>query len=261
MSAATTSAETSEETPDHTRTEIPESVSPPPVANNATLADIRAEIQAEQTRAYEAKLDIYRRIANDPSRDALLDALKQATEDQLISRRGIRIRVWETNLYFRFVISAAVADILGVRLERTDGELVSTHVWTPGETPGQFYGGLVLAVRTAGADLGVGLNDPTESVERLSELLIDISRLRSQELLGYRRTMLRIVQKEGVGDEDAWYLTEKALIPAQSPDYEIEYDRLDELDWAEHLRGKGWYGAEHAIHLARLMHAQLQRDV
>jgi hypothetical protein len=60
---------------------------------------------------------------------------------------------------------------------------VSGEVGTPSSV---CFQSLVQAVRDAGGDLGVGLNDPTESVERLSNMLVDVTRLRAQELMGHR---------------------------------------------------------------------------
>lgn len=224
----------------------------------ATLEEIRAEIIAAQHREHEEKLDVYRRILTSRSpREALIDALSQATEEQHISEHGVRVRVWETNLYYRFIARVLPGGRqLSVRLEKADGHVVSDCEWEPAEAAGHFYGRLVAAVRAAGRDLGVGLNDPTESVERLSEMLVEIADFRAQELMGYRYTIWRVIQKEGIEDA-AWYFTETALIPAHQPSYEILYTRLDEIDWEQHLRGKGWHGAEEALHLARLVHASL----
>jgi|GEM_PF-5376761 len=47
-----------------------------------------------------------------------------------------------------------------------------------------------------------------------------------------------------------WYFTEKSLIPAENLSYVIPYSRLDEMDWEEHLLGKGWYGAPAALQFA-----------
>ncbi|QVI19685.1 hypothetical protein KHQ06_25430 [Nocardia tengchongensis] len=226
-----------------------------PVAT--ALEEIRAELIAAQHWEHKDKLDVYRRILTSrSSREALIDALHQATEDECISKHGVRVRVWETDLYYRFVALVLPSGRqLVVQLETTDGQVISDCHWEPAEAPGHFYGRLVAAVRAAGRDLGVGLNDPTESVQRLSEMLVEIARLRAQKLRGYRYTIWRVVQKEDVGD--GWYLTETALIPADDPSYEILYTRLDEIDWEQHLYNKGWHGAERAIRLARLVQASL----
>jgi hypothetical protein len=46
---------------------------------------------------------------------------------------------------------------------------MSSHRWDLSASPDAFYQTLVEAVRNAGRDLGVGLNDPTNSVEDLVE--------------------------------------------------------------------------------------------
>lgn len=224
----------------------------------ATLEEIRAALLGAQHREHEEKLDVYRGILTSRSpREALLDALSLATEEQHISEHGVRVRVWGTNLYYRFVALVLPSERqLFVRLEKANCQVISDCEWKPTESPSHFYGRLVAAVQAAGQDLGVGLNDPTESVQRLSEMLVDIAELRSQEPMGYRHTIWRVIQKEGLEDE-AWYLTERALIPAHNPSYEILYARLDEDDWEQHLYTKGWYGADAALRVARLVLASL----
>ncbi|MFI1241432.1 hypothetical protein [Nocardia salmonicida] len=220
-----------------------------------TLEGIRAELLTAQRQEHEERMNVYRRILTSSSpRDALIDALSQATADECISKHGVRVSVWETNLYYRFVLSSG--RLLCVRLEKADGRTIADHPWEPDEDAGHFYQRLVAAVRAAGVDPGVGLNDPIESVKRLSEMLVEIGQLRAQAVMGYRHIIWKVVQKEGFEDA-AWYFTETALIPAWEPSYEISYDRLDEIDWAEHLRGKGWHGAEEALDLARLVQKSL----
>ncbi|MGV9546198.1 hypothetical protein ACWDSF_33195 [Nocardia beijingensis] len=91
---------------------------------------------------------------------------------------------------------------------------------------------------------------------RATEELVEIAELRAQELWGYRYTVWRVIQKDGIGDT-AWYFTETALIPAHQPSYEILYTQLDEIDWEQHLYAKGWYGADKALRVARLVRASL----
>ncbi|MGW6697260.1 hypothetical protein [Nocardia sp. NPDC055049] len=223
------------------------------IAIGGTLEAVRAELMDQQMREHTNKLEIYRSILSDSTRSVLIAALRQAIADESISARGVRVRVWETDLYYRFVVSST-EDIIGVQLETVACETVSTHVWKPDEDAVEFYGQLAMAVRAAGADLGVLLNDPTESVQQLSEMLIKIAQLRSQAMLGYRYTVWKVVQKEDYGDSP-WYFTETALIPGESLSYEITYDRLDEDDWEDHLRRKGWFGAGQALRAAKLLAA------
>jgi hypothetical protein len=213
-----------------------------------SLEDVRSELIDRQLAELEAERDVYRNIVNTPSREALLVALRKATEDKVITREGVRTPVWETDIHYRFVVDDTFS-VLEVRLEHDDGEVISSITWEPGAGPEDFYQQLVLAVRAAGRDLGTALNDPTQSVQELSEMLVDVTNLRSQELAGHRQTLRRIIERR-----DGWYFTEDYVIPVDSLGYTIETSRLQEMDWEQHLLDKGWYTAPSAIEFARALY-------
>ncbi len=197
---------------------------------------------------HEAKLDVFRKMVRRPSRQSLERALREATDEGVISRAGVRSPVWETDLHYRYVLNDEEPG-LEVRLEKDDGSVISEHPWMAETDPEDFYQELVLAVRGAGRDLGVNLNDPTNSVEDLSDLLLEVTRLRAQDLRGYREPLSRIIERI-----DGWYFTERSVIPADDLHYEVAVTRVNEMDWQEHLRGKGWYGAGTALELARKLY-------
>ena len=210
-----------------------------------SLEEVRRTLLDRQHDEYQAELDVYREIVRDFSRDSLVRALHKATEDEVITPAGVRSPVWETPLHYRYVLGGS-DEGLEVWLERDNGHVVSKHPWAPGLATEDFFQQLVMAVRDAGEDLGVGLNDPTQAVQELSEMLVEVAHRRSQELMGHRETLKRVVELR-----DGWYFTEKSLIPAENLSYVIAYSRLDEMDWEEHLLGKGWYGAPAALQFAR----------
>lgn len=231
--------------------EIAESARATAFSAEQSLADVRAEIIGRQEREYDEFLDTFREMATKSSRDSLLRGLKVAAERGFLSPAGVRSPVWETDLYYRFLIDNT-ATALTVRLERDDGSVLSEHPWPAGVTASDFYQELVEAVRSAGADLGVGLNDPTNSVQELSEMLVDVARLHSQELLGYRDHLNKIIERV-----DGWYFTERFVLPKENLDYTIAVSRLNEFDqisWEEQLRGKGWYEAETMLAFARRLY-------
>jgi nucleoside-diphosphate-sugar epimerase len=104
-------------------------------------------------------------------------------------------------------------------------------------------------VRAAGQDLGVNLNDPTQSVQDLAEMLTEVTGLRAQELRGFRSILHQIIERR-----DGWYFTDHHVIPADDLHYHIEINRLNEMDWEEHLHNKGWYGAGSALDFARSLY-------
>ncbi|MGC5077157.1 hypothetical protein [Agrococcus sp. DT81.2] len=211
-----------------------------------SLADVREKLLARQHEELDAELGVYRRLLKEPSHDALQQALLHAGGEGLTSEAGVRVEIWETPLHYRYrIVDAALV----VNIEEDDGRVLSTHSWPPDVEPDAFFQALVEGVRAAQADLGVGLNDPTQSLEQLADMLIEVTRLRSQELLGHRQSLRKIIQRR-----NGWYFTETAVYPAENLHYEIAVTRLNEMDWETHLRHKGWYDAEYMLPFARRLY-------
>lgn len=213
-----------------------------------TLEDVRKALLDRQVADHEAGLDVFRDIIRHPSRQSLEAALRKSTDEGVITVAGVRSPVWETDLHYRYVLTDDGPG-LEVRLEADDGSVLSVHSWDDATRSEDFYQQLVEAVRDAGRELGVMLNDPTQSVQELSDMLVEVSHLRAQELMGYQQYLSRIIERV-----DGWYFTERFVIPADDLLYGIPVDRLDEMDWEEHLRGKGWYGAGSALDFARKLY-------
>ena len=222
---------------------------------SASLDDVQREIIAQQQTEHEDELNIYQAVLEDLTRENLLKALRHAIDTDVLSDRLILSSIWETNLFYRYEI--VDADSLLVSIETLDGEQLSQHGWAVDETAGAFIQKLVQGVRDTGADPGTGLNLPTESIDRLMKMLIDVTRSRAQALLGHRATLRKVILRDGVFDNDQWYYTEKALTPAHDLLYSIEYSRLSEIDWEDHLRDKGWYGSALALDRARVLSSRL----
>lgn len=217
-------------------------------ATAQSLEDIRNGLLQRQQLDLRNTIDSYLNITKNPSRVTLLEALRTATNDELITKDGVRSPIWETYLHYRYVVDGPDHELV-VQLEEDDGAVISSHVWERDELASDFYQRLVIAVRDAGADLGTGLNDPTQSVEELAKMLGDVVALRSQELLGHRNALRRIIERV-----DGTYFTEEQVIPAGHLYYSIGRDQLSDMDWEEHLQKKGWYDAAAAIPFARRLY-------
>lgn len=231
--------------------EIAENARDTAESTEQSLADVRAEILGRQQQEYNEFVDAFRDMGSRSSRESLLKGLKIASDRGLITSTGVRSPVWWTDLHYRFVIDEEAMS-LTVRLESDEGSVLSEHPWPPAMPAPEFYQQLVEAVRAAGADLGVGLNDPTNSVQDLSEMLAEVAELHSQVLLGYRDHLRGIIERV-----DGWYFTESVVLPKEDLKYIISVDRLNEFDqisWEEHLRGKGWYEAETMLPFARRLY-------
>lgn len=213
-----------------------------------SLEDVRDALVARQSDELDAEMDVYRQMVSDPSREAIVTALRRATESELVTKAGVRSPVWETPLHYRYRVHDD-SDDLSVNIERLDGSVISAHRWSGPTAALEFYQELVEGIREAGEDLGTGLNLPTESVKDLSGMLVEVTGLRAQELMGHRQTLRRIIERI-----DGWYFTEEVVLPADNLHYSIEVERLNEMDWEQHLRDKGWYKAEYMIPLARTLY-------
>jgi hypothetical protein len=212
-----------------------------------SLEEVRENLLEHQMAEHQSELDLYRTFTDDLSRELLIRGLQHATQASVITSDGVRSPVWETSLHYRYIVSDPA--ILEVRLETDEGNVLSSHRWEDDVPAEEFFQSLVLAVREAGDDPGVGLNDPTESVQALSEMLVQVTRLRSQELLGHRSRLTRIIERV-----NGWFFTEDCIIPENNLHYEIRVDRLNEMDWETHLHNKGWYGATSALEFARRLY-------
>lgn len=223
-----------------------------------SLEVIQRGIVARQQDELEEQLNLYRTVSEALTRENLLRALRHAIDNDVLSDRLILSSIWETDLFYRYEVGAA--DSLTVNIETLGGKELSSHEWLAGESAGDFCQRLVEGVRRAGADLGVGLNVPTESLDRLMKLLIDVTQLRSQALLGHQEALRKVVMRDGPFDDDQWYYTETLLIPANQLSYRIEYSRLVETDWEQQLRNRGWHGGDLALTNARALSSRLQRQ-
>ncbi len=220
-----------------------------------SLEDVRVTLLNRQQSELDAELDVYRNMVADPSRESLIEAIRHAAELDLIVPEGVRSPVWETDLHYRFVLDPSYTKI-EVRLEQDNGEVISSHPWSEDTPADDFYQELVEAVRAAGHDLGTLLNDPTQSVEELSNMLVDVTRLRSQELAGHRKTHCQIIERH-----HGWYFTKDNVVGGPHNDYVIKVTRLNELDWEEHLSNKGWYEGPSVITFARSLYGLAPRTI
>lgn len=217
-----------------------------------SLSDIEHRLVERQIAELESEKDVFRQVKTGFSRDSLLKALTYAHDQELTTSAGVRAPIWETNLHYRYLVEDEGSTPV-VQLETDDGSVLSSHSWAQETSPEDFFQELVEAVRDAGQDLGTALNVPTQSVADLMDMLVDVTHLRSQELLGHRATLRKIIERI-----DGWYFTEQYVIPADDLNYAIEVTRLDESigegGWERHLSLKGWYSAESMIPFARRLY-------
>jgi hypothetical protein len=64
-------------------------------------------------------------------------------------------------------------------------------------------------------------------------MLLEVTRLRAQDLRGYREPLSRIIERI-----DGWYFTERSVIPAEDLHYEVAVTRVNEMDGKNTFEGK-----------------------
>ena len=212
-----------------------------------SLEDVRRSLIDRQHEELSEEKDFYASLVSDPRRENITLVLRTATDAGLITSKGVRAPIWWTDLHYRYVLGTA--DDFSMNIETDDGSILHTERWPEDEPPEVFFQRLVEAVRAQGADLGTGLNDPTESLERVSEMLVEVVRLRSQDPLGHRHTLKNIIERR-----DDWYFTERLFTSPSHHGYSIAIDRLNEIDWEQHLYDKGWGDGVDAIQFARRLY-------
>lgn len=215
------------------------------------LQSLREQLIADQVAESEKEHANFSALRERGDYDTIVAALRAGLESGLISEEGVRTPVWETNLHIRFV-PPNENDLVGVNLEWDDGTIVATHGWSVEMKPLALFRDLWRSVQKAGEYLGVGLFDPTESLERLSEALEYASRYRAQKLRSgseYFRDVVEFV--------DGWYITNHGMFAKNHEYYFISVGRLWEMDWESHISGKRWDDENivTAIAVARALHA------
>lgn len=58
---------------------------------------------------------------------------------------------------------------------------------------------------------------------------------------------------------DGWYLTDRGVVSREHPYYLIGRERVDEMDWEQHISDKGWDGIYPAMRVARKVFDQSDR--
>lgn len=215
------------------------------------LKSIREQLMADQAVESEREHSLYADLAERGDRSSLIRVLRAGQQSGLISQKGVRSPVWETDLHFRFILSDD-GTALTVNFEWDNGTVAASHAWLADVDALVFYKELWRSVQRLGEYLGTGLFDPTESLERLSEALEYASRYRAQKLRMGSGNVVNIVEVI-----DGWYITDAGMFEKNHVHYFIAAERLWEMDWEEHIIGKRWDDTNivSAIAVARALHS------
>lgn len=227
-----------------------------------SVDDISSEVMSWLLRDDEVRMGVYSRLLDRFDRQSLIAALRLATERNIISEGGVRTRIWETTLYYRFVLDAA-HDHLEIRIEDEEESVLSTHEWTPQKEASSFAKELADALE----ELGVAV-----CAERLASActkdIVEMFQLVERERLKDGPTALRnIVQKEQCDASDDpehepelgwWYFTEEAMVPAHQTYKSYSYRELFEGVLADDLLRKQYAGVNEALATAKVLYKRRQ---
>lgn len=183
-------------------------------------------------------------IEKSPSRQTVFSALHFARRRGYIPENGCRVHVLGTDTYLRF--RAAVYDkmqninpqiiisSLTIDLEGQSGDIYRTLSWDGSQSATDI---LVWLAKTL-EDLHLYPGDKAFDAVRIFADL---------------KALLLLTHEKGVGEHASygglkgviqfcapqWAVTDRSVIRVDGP-YTIEVDRLEEMDWCDHVRSKGW---------------------
>ncbi|OLM20118.1 MULTISPECIES: hypothetical protein [unclassified Pseudonocardia] len=224
------------------------------VANLASEVDqtkeevrsVREDIsEAVMQRLVEKRTEdraLFDRIENAPSREIVATALTRAKDLDLISNRGPRVCLRETDVYLRFAPGMAFGTYDGsveLFLEHQDGSALGNVRWARSmdgeeDTAVDVLVDLTEKVQAAGRYPG---DAPYQAGAVFSDLrhILDLAYDRATGASGIREPIGPIVEIFS----PQWALTDTTLKRLDGP-YDIAIGRLSELDWWSHVIKKPW---------------------
>lgn len=134
-------------------------------------------------------------------------------------------------------------------IERDTGEVLREHAWHEDMSTDTFFQALDDSMRSLGEHLGPGLFLPTRCIEEAADALIFAARYRSHALNQGSELFVDLIEYV-----DGWYIAERSLFPVEHSFYLVAHDRMDEMDWEDHLADKGWGGVHRAMAIARALY-------
>lgn len=199
-----------------------------------TSEELTQLISGRLDRSREASKHLFETVRLSPTFDELAIALKEATKSRIISSHGVRTALDHTSLHVRFptIPSEDDPDSLQILIEEFDTNPVLAIAWDRGMDAVSFSEDLATKLQATEYWQGDQSYEPGQIFEELASTLA--SGLRALEK-GYQHELTQIFERV---DND-WFVTERRLTHLD-PEYVIPYDRFDEDDWDDHMRGKSW---------------------
>lgn len=196
------------------------------VQERLAALDIEEALFEHQLEPLRDEVKAYGEWAEYLDRKSLIRALNVGIDSGLISTTGIRCPVWETDAHIRFSLRG---DEVLVTVEDDAGNVRSEHPWPEDLDALELYKQLDAAMSNLGWHLGPKLFSPRQFVVDTAEALTYAAEMRAQKLRWQANHFDRVIEPF-----EGWFLTEGGLV-AKERIYHIGRDRMDDLDWEEHL--------------------------
>jgi hypothetical protein len=218
-------------------------------ARSEAAAKLDQNVQQEMGASRRNDEELYSSIALEPDPVRIAVALLRAEADDLITSDGPRCELLYSDYHVRFV-AVWIDDIADLKLtiETDDGTVLFAIPWSKDETATSIFARIGELLRDSPGFPGEELFFAGQLPLQLSDLLLYASRYRPSVTGSMAiRKIVEILQS-------GWVITERYLLPKSYRDYTIDVSRLNELDWPEHIRNKGWkesFSFEEALNVAR----------
>lgn len=197
----------------------------------ASVEQVRSQLEQMQDRffanlqsARDDERQLLQPLVEDLTYDGIRSALEAATRLELLAPIGVRGDVGASGFYLRLRLRPSsivlLLDPWGGALTRHEAE------WSDGQELDDVLRSLISGVA----------NVPDIAWDWMSAFESVLSALEAGLTARIDGDQVRHVVQESAG---GWLITDYAIVHKQRP-YAVAFDRIDEQDWYEHLKGKNW---------------------
>ena len=177
--------------------------------------------------------DDIRAIVQAPMSHSIGNALRHGIENGYLSSRGPRVRIPGTNGYVRLMPGEQQGDALAVFVEMMNGDVLESFGWSVEDDAEVFGYKLAKELEKSGAYPGDIVFDVGSIFFGIHEA-VSLGFLMATGAGGVTAPVGPILELTG----RKWAVTDFWLTTREWPHYQVTLDRLDELDWDQHIRQK-----------------------
>jgi hypothetical protein len=185
-------------------------------------------------------VEIFKKVATEPTKREVADALARADQLGLIATTGCRVAIYDTDYYLAFRLQEGpwkhVATLpIATHLENRSGKRLRQIDWQEDKTALRFLVQVGEALQSIGRFPGDIAFDSAKVFTDLSELLV-VSHRHATGRAGIRNPLGRVYQF----CSPQWAITRNAVtkVGEFGESYIIPLSRLGEMDWFDHVQRK-----------------------